>query len=52
MIGSVELPVAILAAHLIVGERVGLVQWAGMTFILLGIVTAELQPFAKKNRMQ
>jgi drug/metabolite transporter (DMT)-like permease len=51
MIGSVELPVAILAANLIVGERVELVQWAGMALILLGIMTAELQPFAKKNRM-
>lgn len=52
MIGSVELPVAILAAYLIIGEPVGLVQWAGMTFILLGIATAEMQPFAGKKRMQ
>ncbi|KIL38010.1 hypothetical protein SD70_29295 [Gordoniibacillus kamchatkensis] len=52
MIGSVELPVAILAAYLVVGEPVGVVQWVGMTVILLGIVTAELQPLARKNRMQ
>jgi drug/metabolite transporter (DMT)-like permease len=52
MIGSVELPVAILAAYLIVGEPVGLLQWLGMLLILLGIAAAELQPFGNKPRME
>lgn len=52
MIGSVELPVAILAAFLIVKEPVGAVQWIGMLLILLGIVVAEMQPLAKKARME
>jgi drug/metabolite transporter (DMT)-like permease len=52
MIGSVELPVAILAAYLIVKEPVGVTQRAGMLLILLGIIVAEMQPLAKQARME
>lgn len=41
MLGSVELPVAVVAAFLIIGEPVKLVQWLGMIFILVGIVISE-----------
>ncbi|MFC0213749.1 DMT family transporter [Paenibacillus chartarius] len=51
MIGSVELPVAIIAAYVILGEPVGVMQWLGMLLILLGIVAAELKPNVKEARM-
>jgi drug/metabolite transporter (DMT)-like permease len=41
MLGSVELPVAIVAAFLIIGEPVLLVQWLGMILILAGILLSE-----------
>ncbi|MGG1519943.1 DMT family transporter [Paenibacillus oryzisoli] len=41
MLGSVELPVAIIAALLILGEPVGWIQWVGMVFILGGILISE-----------
>jgi len=43
MLGSVELPVAVLGALLIVGEKVVTVQWLGMLLILLGIVVSEFE---------
>ncbi|MFC5450990.1 DMT family transporter [Paenibacillus aestuarii] len=44
MLGSVELPVAIIAAHFIIGEQVALLQWFGMGCILIGIVISEYKP--------
>lgn len=41
MLGSIELPVAVIAALLILGESVAPVQWGGMALILAGIVLAE-----------
>lgn len=41
MLGSVELPVAVIAAFLIIGEPVLLIQWLGMFFILAGILLSE-----------
>ncbi|SEC17311.1 DMT family transporter [Paenibacillus sp. GP183] len=41
MLGSIELPVAIVAAFLLLGEPVLLVQWLGMILILAGILLSE-----------
>jgi drug/metabolite transporter (DMT)-like permease len=41
MLGSVELPVAIIAAYLIIGEPVNGLQWLGMGLILGGILISE-----------
>lgn len=41
MLGSVELPVAVVAAYLLIGEPVALVQWVGMGLILGGIIISE-----------
>ncbi|MDR6881262.1 DMT family transporter [Bacillus sp. 3255] len=41
MLGSIELPVAIIAAFLIIGEPVNGIQWLGMGFILGGILISE-----------
>jgi drug/metabolite transporter (DMT)-like permease len=41
MLGSVELPVAILAAYLLIGEPITGLQWGGMALILGGIIISE-----------
>ncbi|UJF36207.1 DMT family transporter [Paenibacillus hexagrammi] len=41
MLGSIELPVAVIAAYLIIGEPVTGLQWLGMGLILVGIVISE-----------
>ncbi|NEW09033.1 DMT family transporter [Paenibacillus sp. SYP-B3998] len=41
MLGSVELPVAVVAAFLLIGEAVNGVQWLGMGLILAGIIISE-----------
>ncbi|TXK79127.1 DMT family transporter [Paenibacillus sp. N3.4] len=41
MLGSVELPVAVIAAYLLIGEPVSGLQWVGMGFILGGIIISE-----------
>ncbi|WNR44241.1 DMT family transporter [Paenibacillus roseipurpureus] len=41
MLGSMELPVAILAAYLLIGEPIGAMQWGGMALILGGIIISE-----------
>lgn len=43
VLGSIELPVAVVAAYLILGEAVEGLQWAGIVMILLGIVVSELR---------
>jgi drug/metabolite transporter (DMT)-like permease len=45
-LGSVELPVAVIAAFLLIGEPVLLVQWIGMLLILIGILLSEKKPKA------
>lgn len=44
MLGSFELPVAVLGALVIVGEKVVTVQWLGMLLILSGVVISEVKP--------
>ncbi len=41
MLGSVELPVAVIAAYLLIGEPVNGLQWLGMGLILGGIIISE-----------
>ncbi len=41
MLGSMELPVAVIAAFLILGEPVLGIQWLGMGLILMGIIISE-----------
>lgn len=41
MLGSMELPVAILAAYLLIGEPISGLQWGGMALILGGIIISE-----------
>jgi drug/metabolite transporter (DMT)-like permease len=43
LLGSLELPVGLLGALLIVGESVLTVQWLGMVLILIGIGVSELR---------
>jgi drug/metabolite transporter (DMT)-like permease len=43
MLGSMELPVAVLGALFIVGESVLTVQWCGMLLILMGIIISEMK---------
>jgi drug/metabolite transporter (DMT)-like permease len=47
MLGSIELPVATVAAFLIIGEPILLVQWLGMILILAGILLSEKRSKAK-----
>jgi drug/metabolite transporter (DMT)-like permease len=49
MLASIELPVAITAAFLLLREPVGWMQWAGMFLILIGIFVSERQPAAEVN---
>ncbi|MDF2724717.1 MAG: EamA family transporter [Paenibacillus sp.] len=44
MLASMELPVALVGALLLIGEQVIAVQWAGMGFILLGMIVSEIRP--------
>lgn len=45
LFGSVELPVGILAAYLILREEILPVQWIGILLILSGILLSQLEPF-------
>jgi drug/metabolite transporter (DMT)-like permease len=47
MLGAMELPVAIIAAFLLIGEPVLLVQWLGMILIIAGILLSEKRSKAK-----
>lgn len=42
VLGSIELPVAVVAAHLMVGEAVTPARWLGVALILAGILISEL----------
>lgn len=41
MLGAMELPVAVVASSLLVGEEIAGIQWLGIGLILLGIVVSE-----------
>ncbi|MNI40701.1 EamA-like transporter family protein [compost metagenome] len=41
MLGSIELPAAVIAAFFLLGEAVVWIQWLGMGCILVGIVISE-----------
>ncbi|MBC8080534.1 MAG: DMT family transporter [Gorillibacterium sp.] len=41
MLGAVELPVTMVTALLLLGERITLLQWVGMLFIIAGILVSE-----------
>jgi drug/metabolite transporter (DMT)-like permease len=41
LLGSFELPVALIGSLLILGETIGWLQWVGMAFIMAGIVISE-----------
>lgn len=43
MIGSMELPVAVIGASVLVGERITGVQWLGMVLILAGVALSEVK---------
>ncbi|MCL6517415.1 DMT family transporter [Alicyclobacillus sp.] len=43
VLGSIELPVAVLAAWLVLGEDVAWLRWMGVVLILAGIVVSEVQ---------
>lgn len=50
VLGSIELPVAVLASSLIVGEKVHAWQWFGIILIVAGIALAELKTGKKVIR--
>lgn len=49
VLGSVELPVAVLGAWLLLGEKVSALRWLGVVLILAGIVVSEWQ-VGKKSK--
>lgn len=44
ILGSAELPVAVLLSMLILNEHVTMIQWCGVAIILVGIVFPNIQP--------
>ncbi|ASS76722.1 hypothetical protein CIG75_18450 [Tumebacillus algifaecis] len=49
VLGSIELPVAVVAAFFLLREHVVGVQWVGIVMILLGIVVSELRMRARNK---
>ncbi|MNO08362.1 hypothetical protein D3C81_2309710 [compost metagenome] len=49
MIGSMELPVAVIGAFLLLGESITGIQWLGMLLILAGVGISEGQQAVKKK---
>lgn len=43
MVGSMELPVAVIGAFLLLGESIAGIQWAGMLLILAGVALSEMK---------
>jgi drug/metabolite transporter (DMT)-like permease len=41
VLGSIELPVAVLSAWIILGEQVNVIRWIGVVLILVGIIISE-----------
>jgi len=52
VLGSIELPVAVVAAYLILREQVEGVQWVGIVLILLGIVVTELRLIGRRREVE
>jgi drug/metabolite transporter (DMT)-like permease len=52
-LGSLELPVAILGAFVLLKESVLAIQWVGMIFILTGIILSEKKTakMQKQNKL-
>lgn len=50
VLGSIELPVAVFASWLILGEHVAWLRWGGVLLILVGIVVSEVQIYRSSNR--
>lgn len=51
VLGSIELPVAVLAARIMLGEAVAASRWFGVMLILLGIVVSEWDIFHRNQRV-
>ncbi|ARU61211.1 hypothetical protein CBW65_09310 [Tumebacillus avium] len=51
VLGSIELPVAVIAAFVILREHVAGVQWVGILLILAGIVVSELRMRSRRRDM-
>lgn len=49
ILASIELPVAVVAASILLGEEVPLVSWLGIALILLGILAADM--FDSRQRL-
>lgn len=47
ILASIEVPVAIIGAHLVLHERISFVQWLGIALILVSVV---IMNFEKKNK--
>ncbi|UOF92235.1 DMT family transporter [Fodinisporobacter ferrooxydans] len=47
VLGSIELPVAVISSYFFLGESVNVIQWLGVTSIVLGIVISEYRQFLK-----
>ena len=52
ILGSVELPVAVVMAWLVLKESVNVLQWLGVLLILLAIAVGELYPPKPKTKPQ
>ncbi|MET3114744.1 drug/metabolite transporter (DMT)-like permease [Pedobacter sp. CG_S7] len=46
---SIEIPVSIISAQLILGEQVFLIQWLGVFIILISVIIANLKTIKKKT---
>ena len=49
ILGAAELPTAIIASITLVHEVVTVMQWIGIIFILLGILSLSYLPLGRKN---
>lgn len=52
VLGAIELPVAVVAAFLILGEQVAGVQWLGIALILGGIVVSEVRLRGRRSKVE
>ncbi|QQE78563.1 DMT family transporter [Alicyclobacillus sp. SO9] len=50
VLGSMELPVAVVAAYLLLGEHVTPLRWFGVVLILLGMIVSELAGSKRRAR--
>ena len=47
---SVQFVLVILAAHVLLNERVGLVRWIGITFVAAGLLVVSIAPDSQPSR--